>query len=148
MDHSGDLLLSSALSREGSFQVLEFSELKEVALRCLKLRCPACGQSSIVSRPFHIRHHCDSCRSLFKREDGFFVGAILANVVTTELMILVLWFVLVLFVGSNYDSLLGVLFALALIFPLAFYHHSWSFWLGLDYLVESLPKYTANSHKL
>jgi hypothetical protein len=28
-----------------------------------------------------------------------------------------------------------------LLFPVAFYHHSWSFWLGFDYLIESLPKY-------
>jgi hypothetical protein len=24
-------------------------------------------------------------------------------------------------------------------FPLAFYHHSWSLWLGFDHLIESLP---------
>jgi hypothetical protein len=27
------------------------------------------------------------------------------------------------------------------VFPLAFYHHSWSFWLAFDYLVEGLPVY-------
>jgi hypothetical protein len=27
----------------------------------------------------------------------------------------------------------------AIIFPIAFYHHSWSLWLGFDHLVESLP---------
>lgn len=124
-----------------------FKELGEVGMRCVKLRCPACGKSSIVSRPFHIRHHCSSCRSIFKREDGFFVGAILANVVTTELVILGLWFVMVLIVGSNFDGVLGVLFVLALIFPLAFYHHSWSLWLGLDYLVESLPKYSGDDDR-
>jgi hypothetical protein len=30
---------------------------------------------------------------------------------------------------------------MALIFPVAFYHHSWSLWLGFDFIVESLPKY-------
>jgi hypothetical protein len=30
---------------------------------------------------------------------------------------------------------------MAVVFPLAFYHHSWSLWLGFDYIVESLPKY-------
>lgn len=120
----------------------KYNELGPVAMRCIKLLCPACGQASIVSRPFHIKHHCNSCRSIFKREDGFFVGAILANVVTTELVILGLWFLVILIVGSNYDTVLAVLFALALLFPLVFYHHSWSLWLGLDYLIESLPKYT------
>ena len=112
-----------------------------VLKRCLKLHCPACGESSIVERPFHIRHHCPDCLALYKREDGFFVGAILANVVITELVILLYCFFMLLVIGAEYQSVLVVLFIVALIFPVAFYHHSWSFWLGFDYLVESLPKY-------
>ncbi|HET9786902.1 MAG TPA: DUF983 domain-containing protein [Pyrinomonadaceae bacterium] len=112
-----------------------------VLKRALKLRCPACGESSIVERPFHIRHHCPVCLSLYKREDGFFVGAILANVVITELVILAFCFFCLLVIGAKYESVLVVLFIVALIFPVAFYHHSWSLWLGFDYLVESLPKY-------
>ena len=56
--------------------------------RALRLRCPVCGEASIVQSPFHIRHQCAACDALFKREDGFFVGAIMANVVTTEFVIL------------------------------------------------------------
>jgi len=78
--------------------------------------------------------------ALFKREDGFFVGAILANVVTTELVILLVCFFFLLVVGANYESVLVLLFLMAVIFPVAFYHHSWSLWLGFDYIVESLPK--------
>ena len=114
--------------------------LKTIA-RSLTLRCPVCGQSSIVQRLFHIRHHCPSCRALFKREDGFFVGAILVNVVTTEIVILVICFFWLLVLGSDYDTVLYGLFAAAVLFPVAFFHHSWSLWLGFDYLVESLPKY-------
>jgi hypothetical protein len=67
------------------------------------------------------------------------VGAILANVLTTELTILAVCFFCLLVIGVDYDSLLAWLFVLALVFPVAFYHHSWSLWLGFDYLVESLP---------
>jgi len=91
--------------------------------------------------PFQIRHHCPQCRSLFKREEGFFVGAIMANVLTTEFVILVACFVWLFVIGSTYEKALVALFITALIFPVAFYHHSWSLWLGFDYLVESLPKY-------
>jgi hypothetical protein len=112
----------------------------EVLGRSAQLKCPACGQASIVSRPFHIRHKCPCCHSLFKREDGFFVGAILANVVFTELVILAVWFVLSVVLGFRYEVLLPVLFVIGITFPLAFYHHSWSLWLGLDYVVESLPR--------
>src|SRR5260370_8275056 len=87
------------------------------------LLCPVCGQSSIVKRPFHIRHHCPACRSLFKREDGFFVGAILANVVTTKLIILVVFFFWLLVFVAEYETSLGCLFILLLIFPLLSYYH-------------------------
>jgi hypothetical protein len=83
---------------------------------------------------------------LFKREEGFFVGAILANVVITELVILAAWFIWLIIGSSQYEGVLAGLFVLALIFPVAFYHHSWSLWLGFDYLVESLPIHGEN-HK-
>jgi uncharacterized protein (DUF983 family) len=109
--------------------------------RSLRLRCPACGASSIVKSPFHIKHHCTSCHALFKREDGFFVGAIMANVIVTEFVVLVFCLFLLLAIGADYQRVLPALFVIALLFPVAFYHHSWSFWLGFDYLIESLPKY-------
>ncbi len=111
-----------------------------VLSRSLRLRCPACGQLSIAGSPFRIRHHCPNCRSIFKREEGFFVGAILANLLTTELVILVVCMVWLILLGSSYESVLAGLFVVALVFPVAFYHHSWSFWLGVDYLVEGLPR--------
>lgn len=112
----------------------------EIISRSLRLRCPACGRASIVSSPFRIRQDCRSCGVSFNREEGFFVGAIMANVVTTELVIL-LAYLLALAIGHDIDQLvIGVLLGLAVTFPLAFYHHSWSLWLGFDHLIESLPK--------
>ena len=107
----------------------------------LRLKCPACGASSIVRKPFHIKHHCDSCDALFKREEGFFVGAILMNVVVSELIILVVCFFALLLLGADYENVLIVLFIVGLIFPVLFFHHSWSLWLAFDYLVELLPTY-------
>jgi hypothetical protein len=81
---------------------------------------------------------------LFKREQGFFVGAILANVVTTEIVIM-LAYVGCLLLGAGNDLMLGILFGVGVSFPILFYHHSWSFWLGFDYLVEGLPKHLEGS---
>ncbi len=108
-------------------------------LRALRLRCPVCAESSIVERPFKVRHHCPSCDALFQREAGFFVGAILANVVTTEAFILMVY-VACLLAGFHYQLILPLLFAAALLFPVAFYHHSWSLWLAFDHLIEGLPQ--------
>ena len=120
---------------------IERGPLLTVLWRAMRLRCPVCDQSSLIERPFHIKHHCPSCRSLFKREEGFFVGAILANVITTEFVILVVCLISLLVVGASYSKVLIGLFVVALVFPLAFFHHSWSLWLAFDYLIESLPKY-------
>src|SRR5712691_4972577 len=127
----------------GVIKVKAQGEVLKVLSRALRLRCPACGRSSLIQRPFHIKHHCPSCYSLFKREEGFFVGAILANVITTEFVILVVCLVSLLVVGASYQTVLVGLFILALVFPLLFFHHSWSLWLAFDYLIESLPKYDA-----
>jgi uncharacterized protein (DUF983 family) len=116
--------------------------------RCLRLRCPACGRSSIVERAFQIKHHCPACRSLFKREEGFFVGAIVVNVLATEFVVLATYFAGLSLASTHFDLLLGILFAVALAFPVAFYHHSWSVWLSADYLIESLPTYTERGRVL
>ena len=76
---------------------------------------------------------------MFKREEGFFVGAILMNVVISELIILVVCFIALLLFGADYEDVLKILFLVAVLFPVLFFHHSWSFWLAFDYLVESLP---------
>ena len=73
------------------------------------------------------------------------MGAILANVLVTEFLILAVSFVCLILVGIAYERVLVDLFITGLIFPVAFYHHSWSFWLGFDYLIESLPKYEKRS---
>ena len=108
--------------------------------RCLRLRCPVCGQSSIVRALFNIRHHCPSCRALFKREDGFFVGAIAVNVVTTEAVILLAYVASMPVINTHFQHVLTALITIALLFPIIYYHHSWSVWLAFDHLVEKLPK--------
>jgi hypothetical protein len=107
--------------------------------RCLKLQCPACGRASIVGRPFHVRERCPACDVIFKREEGFFVGAIMANVLATEATILAAYFVCLLLI-SNEQTMLTILFIVGVTFPLFFYHHSWALWLGMDHLIEGLPK--------
>jgi uncharacterized protein (DUF983 family) len=108
--------------------------------RCLKLQCPACGRASIVERPFQLKHRCNECGVIFKREEGFFVGAIMANVLATEGVILIVYFLCLLLTNMDEQKMLTVLFVVGVTFPLAFYHHSWSFWLGIDHLIEGLSR--------
>ncbi len=119
-------------------------QIVSTMLRCLRLKCPVCGHSSIIQSPFKIKHHCPMCGALYQREEGFFVGALTINVITTELIILALYLTTMLIL-SNYQLILIILFVAGLLFPIAFYHHSWSIWLSLDHLVESLPQYDERS---
>lgn len=113
--------------------------LKTLA-RGARLCCPACGGRSVFQSPFRVRADCPACGTVFQREEGFFVGAIMINVVTTEAAVLAtagLW--LLASAGSD-SAMLAALFAVALLFPVAFYHHAWSLWLAGDHLVEGLPR--------
>src|SRR2546430_1400568 len=92
--------------------------------RSLKLRCPVCGRASIVQRPFNLKHRCDSCGVIFKREEGFFIGAIMANVVATEVFILIIYFALLLLTTLSDRTTFIILFTVAVAFPLTFYHRS------------------------
>jgi uncharacterized protein (DUF983 family) len=114
--------------------------ISDALWRCLRLRCPACGNSSILQRVFRIAERCKYCGVSFKREEGFFVGALLINIVTTEAVILLTYALTLPFLNFASNYALGALLLLALVFPLAFYHHSWSVWLTVDHLVETLPK--------
>jgi uncharacterized protein (DUF983 family) len=107
--------------------------------RCLTLKCPACGGAIVFEKPFNLKTRCPACGVIFKREEGFFVGAIMANIVATEVLILIVYFLfLLLSPNLNEQRMLTALFVVGIIFPLAFYHHAWSLWLGLDHLIEGL----------
>ena len=108
--------------------------------QCLKLKCPACGRAPVFGKPFNLKTRCTACGVIFKREEGFFVGAIMANVGATEVLILIVYFFCLLFTNLSEQTMLTVLFVFGVTFPLAFYHHSWSLWLGLDHLIEGLAR--------
>ncbi len=109
--------------------------------RAARLRCPVCGQSSVFKSPFRVRHHCSSCAALFQREAGFFVGAIMVNMVVTETAALVFYFAALQTVGFSEGLIFSVALPLAFVLPVLFYHHSWSLWLGFDHLIEGLPQH-------
>src|SRR5260370_38717174 len=85
--------------------------------RCLKLQCPVCGGTSIVQRPFNIKKSCTTCGVIFKREEGFFLGAIMANVIATEFLILLVYFFILLLTTFNKHIIITILFAMGCSVP-------------------------------
>ncbi|HEX7176588.1 MAG TPA: hypothetical protein VF240_15085, partial [Pyrinomonadaceae bacterium] len=65
--------------------------INDTLARGVRLRCPACGRASIFETPFRRRPACPSCRVSFEREEGYFVGAISINLVTTEAALLIVY---------------------------------------------------------
>ncbi|HEV7860245.1 MAG TPA: hypothetical protein VGO91_16630 [Pyrinomonadaceae bacterium] len=65
----------------------------------------------------------------------------MANVMTTEFLILVVYLISLPLFSFEDQLVIRLLVVLAVLFPLAFYHHSWSLWLSFDHLIETLPKY-------
>jgi uncharacterized protein (DUF983 family) len=112
---------------------------------CLALRCPACGRSRIFARLFHLKERCEACGVIFKREEGFFVGAILVAVVTTEAVIVLAYLISLPIIAGHDQLVIGILLTLALLFPFAFFHHSWSIWLSFDHFIEGLPQANVGS---
>ena len=60
-------------------------------------------------------------------------------VVTTELVIVLAYLLSLPIIGAHHQLVITILLAIALLFPLAFYHHSWSIWLAFDHFIEGLP---------
>ena len=108
--------------------------------RGARLRCPACGGAGVFQSPFRVRPECPACGAVFQREEGFFVGAIMINVVTTEAAVLAAAGLWLLSSAESGGAMLAALLAVALLFPVAFYHPAWSLWLAADHLVEGLPR--------
>jgi hypothetical protein len=77
---------------------------------------------------------------IYEREQGYFIGAIYINIIGTETLLLGTLLIYGLIVGTISPTLLTVLLVLAIVLPLAFYHHSRSLWLGLDHALNPLKR--------
>lgn len=62
----------------------------------------------------------------------------MANVVTTEIFIVVIYLACIMLTNLNERVVLTILFIAGITFPLAFYHHAWALWLAMDHLIEGL----------
>ena len=105
-------------------------------LRGLRLRCPACGEGSLYESLFKMNKECPSCSMVFAREQGYFIGAVYVNVIATESLIFGAYLVSLLTLSAYSDFLYAILFALAVLLPLAFYRHARSIWLSFDYVID------------
>src|SRR5688500_9677104 len=115
-------------------------KVKQVIARAIRLRCPACGQGQVYRAGFRLNNRCHACGLPFIREQGYFVGAIYVNLLTTELIIFAAYLVLLFTLSSVSGVIVAILCALAVIFPIIFYPFTRSLWIGIDHIIDPWKK--------
>jgi uncharacterized protein (DUF983 family) len=102
----------------------------------IRLKCPSCGLGSLYESAFKMRAQCPYCDLIFEREQGYFVGSIYINVIATESTLLLTLLIYGVITRTVTERILAVLVGLAILLPFIFYHHSRSFWLSFDHILN------------
>lgn len=102
--------------------------------RGLRKRCPRCGSGGIFSSRNRIRGSCPTCGVRFEREEGYWVGAMIINMVATVA-------VLAAVIGAGialswpdvpWTALTVAAVASAALTPVLFYPRSLTTWLATE----------------
>lgn len=101
--------------------------------RALRLRCPRCGKGKFLEHGFTTYVRCPECGFLFRREDGYWLGAIFVNLISVQFIIIGGFFLLDAITDLSMWALIGILATIGVIYPIVFYPLSKSIWLGMDH---------------
>ena len=102
--------------------------------RALRRRCPVCGFKPVFDGWFALKPRCPGCNFSFEREDGYWVGALIANIAAAEGFFALL---LVVGIATTYPDtpwtalMFGGAFVMVAL-PILFYPLSKMLWLWLD----------------
>ena len=107
--------------------------------RAIRLRCPRCGETPLFTGWFRMAESCALCGLRFERAQGYFVGAIYINYAVTTLIAVGGFFLLWGQFGLSTRAQLLVLVPIVVVFPLWFFRYSRSFWLALEWSLNSEP---------
>ena len=109
--------------------------------RALLLRCPYCGRGKLFRGWFAMHDQCESCGRSFQREPGFFLGSIYFNYGLTALIVAIVYPVLLFGYGLPETPLLVGAGIFTLLFPMLFFRHARSLWLGFDQFADPREQY-------
>lgn len=101
-------------------------------VRAIRLRCPACGGGRLYRGWFRMADACGTCRAPFLREPGFYLGSIYVNYGVTVIVTGAVYALVALVAGAGPEAGLATSLAVAVVFPVIFFHHARSLLLALD----------------
>lgn len=109
-------------------------DARRVLVRGLTKRCPKCGHREIFRRYFTLLERCPSCGYKFELEEGYWTGAIIMNMASTEALFLALFigYVIVSAPDVEWVNLLIIGAATNVLFPVLFYPWSKTIWMAFD----------------
>ena len=90
---------------------------------------------------------CSYCDYPFQRESGFYLGAIYFNYGLTALILAIGFPILTLSRTLNQNGALFLGFGFAIVFPLLFFRHARSLWLGMDEYIDPYQRQAAPDSK-
>ena len=79
---------------------------------------------------------CSNCDYPFQRESGFYLGAIYFNYGLTALILAISFPILTLSRTLSQNGALFLGLGFAIVFPLLFFRHARSLWLGMDEYID------------
>lgn len=109
------------------------SDYRTVLGRCLRLRCPACGDGRLFSGWFRNHDSCSNCGYDFVREPGFYLGSIYVNYGLTAVLLVAVCSPIVLLTDTPYSQITPFALLFCVLFPMWFHHYARAIWLGFDY---------------
>nr|AGC72174.1 hypothetical protein [uncultured bacterium A1Q1_fos_962] len=87
-----------------------------------------------------MNRRCAACDHDFEREGGFYLGAIYFNYGLTALAITIAYPILTISRSVDPQTALWGCFAFVVTFPLLFFRHARSLWLGFDEWMDPQPR--------
>ncbi len=102
--------------------------------RALRRRCPLCGAGGIFQGWFALRDRCPRCNFSYEREEGYWVGAMIANIAAAEGLFALIFLggVALTYPDVPWTPLMIAGFVVMIALPVAFYPLSKTLWLWVD----------------
>lgn len=116
--------------------MIDVRRMGRIVARGVRLRCPRCGVGPLFRGPFTMHPECLVCGLPFEREQGYFVGAIYVNYAATVVVLAAGAFAVQRLTDLSLAMQLVLGVATAILLPVAFFRHSRSLWMSLDYVVN------------
>jgi uncharacterized protein (DUF983 family) len=102
--------------------------------RAIRRRCPLCGFKPVFDGWFALKPRCPQCNFSYEREEGYWVGALIANIAVAEglFAMLLVGGIALTYPDTPWTTLMiaGAIVMVAL--PILFYPLSKMLWLWLD----------------